>query len=82
MVSSPETAAARQWETQVDHLRQLVEAWTGNALQVVDLSFYEWRRPGEQNQPLFAEIAQDGVELVKSQALSVWQSAGIPQPPR
>lgn len=74
-LSSAEADAAIQWERQVDHLRDLVEAWTGNALQVVDLSFYEWRRPSEQSRPLLAEIARDGIELTKSRALSVWPSA-------
>src|SRR5262245_20189541 len=74
-LSSAEMDAARQWEGQVDWLRELVEGWTGNALQVVDLSFYEWRHPSEQSRLLFVEIARDGIELLKSRALSLWQSA-------
>jgi predicted nucleotidyltransferase len=74
-LSSAEMDAARQWEGQVDRLRELVEGWTGNALQVIDLSFYEWRHPSEESRLLFMEIARDGIELLKSRALSLWQSA-------
>jgi predicted nucleotidyltransferase len=74
-LSSAETDPARQWESQVDHLRELVEAWTGNALQVVDLSFHDWRHPAEHSRLLFADIERDGVELMKSRALSLWPSA-------
>jgi hypothetical protein len=45
MTSSTELDAAKQWEEQLDLLRERVEQWTGNALQVVDLSFHDWRRP-------------------------------------
>lgn len=75
VVSSAESGAARHWEAQVDQLREHVESWTGNALQVVDLSFHEWRHPAEQHRYLFAEIEFDGVELVKARALSSWPSA-------
>lgn len=75
VVSSPELDAVRQWEGQVDHLRELGEGWTGNAVQVIDLSFHEWRHPAEQHRGLFAEIEHDGVELMKSRALSLWPSA-------
>ena len=73
-VSSPEIDAASQWEGQIDHLRDLVEGWTGNRLQVIDLSFNDWRRPNGQSRLLFAEIEADGVELIKSRALSLWPS--------
>lgn len=66
--------AAPQWERQVDAFRELVQRWTGNPLQIIDLSFGEWRRPAQELTPLFAEIRRDGVELVKSVGLSVWRS--------
>jgi predicted nucleotidyltransferase len=74
-LSSPEADPARLWEEQLDRLRGLVEAWTGNALQVVDLSFHEWRHPADQHRALFAEVGRDGIELTKSRALSLWSSA-------
>jgi predicted nucleotidyltransferase len=67
----------REWEGQVDRLRDSVELWTGNALQVVDLSFYEWRRPAKLHQALLSEVRRDGVELYKIRALSLWPSGEV-----
>ncbi|HVA60558.1 MAG TPA: nucleotidyltransferase domain-containing protein [Mycobacteriales bacterium] len=75
MTPGTELDAATQWESQVDRLRDAVEAWTGNALQVVDLSFHEWRHPTEQYRQLFVEIERDGIDLVKARAISLWSSA-------
>jgi predicted nucleotidyltransferase len=75
MLSSSELEAQPQWEGQIDHLRDLVERWTGNSLQIVDLSFYEWRRPAVPHQSLLAEIQRDGLELMKARGLSLWPSA-------
>ena len=75
LLSSAELDAAQQWEAQIDRLRDLVVRWTGNALQIVDLSFYEWRHPPRAHQPLLHEIRHDGIELVKARGLSLWPSA-------
>jgi predicted nucleotidyltransferase len=75
LLSSSEPEAKARWETQIDRLRDLVERWTGNSLQVVDLSFHEWRHPARPHQALLAEIHRDGLELVKARGLSVWPSA-------
>ena len=75
LLSSGETDSQPRWEAQVDHLRDLVERWTGNSLQVVDLSFSEWRHPAKPHQSLLAEIQRDGLELIKARGLSVWPSA-------
>jgi predicted nucleotidyltransferase len=72
IAASPEDDPAEQWELHVDDLRRRVEGWTGNALQVVDLSFQDWRHPEESSRALFAEIARDGIELLKSRTLSLW----------
>lgn len=74
LVSSPEADAGQQWERQVDRLRERVEAWTGNALQVVDLSFHDWRRPSEQHRRLLAEVDRECIELVKARAMTVWST--------
>ncbi len=63
------------WEDQLDRLRGRVEGWTGNAVQVVDMSFFEWRHPPKAHQPLLAEIRRDGVELTRSLALTAWPPA-------
>ena len=72
MASSGEIEAARQWEEQVDHLRQIVQGWTGNALQVVDVSFQDWRHPHSDSEPLFREVEREGIELMKSRVFTVW----------
>jgi predicted nucleotidyltransferase len=67
--------AAAQWEQQVESLRDRAERWTGNSLQVVDLSFLEWRHPAAAHQALLAEVQRDGIELHRMRAMSIW-SAG------
>lgn len=76
-VSSTEPEAATHGEAQVDRLRELAEGCTGNALQVVDLSFHEWKRPDASYQQLLAEIDRDGIELPRSRAFSL-RPAGRP----
>jgi predicted nucleotidyltransferase len=58
-----------RWEQQVDRLRGLVKGWTGNELQVVDLSVYECWQPGETHQALLAEVKRDGIEVARSDKL-------------
>jgi len=70
--ASSEIDAARQWEEQVDRLRPLAQGWTGNALQVVDVSFQDWRYPQSDTEPLFVEVESDGIELMKSRVFTVW----------
>jgi hypothetical protein len=61
MPASP--AEATRWPRHVDKLRANVLLWSGNPLQVVDLSFAEWvDRRG--NTALIAEIDRDAIELV------------------
>jgi predicted nucleotidyltransferase len=52
-----------QWHRQVDSLRRRAERWTGNALQVVDLSFHEWQRPDGALRRLLDEVDLDGIEI-------------------
>lgn len=75
VLSGVEPDAAKQWEAQVDRLRELTKGWTGNALQVVDLSFHEWKRPAASYHGLLAEIDRDGIDLTRSRALALWPSA-------
>jgi Nucleotidyltransferase domain len=74
VASSSQTDPEPQWQNQVDTLRGSAERWTGNALQVVDLSFTEWRHPSESSKVLLSEVARDGVELVESSTVSLWRS--------
>jgi predicted nucleotidyltransferase len=52
-----------EWEEQLDRLRESVERWTGNPLQIIDLSLDEWRRPASAHRMLLDQVRQDGVEL-------------------
>jgi predicted nucleotidyltransferase len=68
--------AERRWEDQLENMHSLAERWTGNALQIVDLSFWEWRRPPKSYQPLLKAVAADGIELRKARGLTWWPSLG------
>ncbi len=52
-----------KWHRQVDELRGAVQAWTGNLLQVVDLSVFEWDEHRRRKTALFREINQDALEV-------------------
>ncbi|MDQ6839077.1 MAG: nucleotidyltransferase domain-containing protein [Actinomycetota bacterium] len=54
---------AEKWECQVDDLHRNVPRWTGNPLHVVDLSLWQWARPGPAEPELFAEIDRHAITL-------------------
>jgi predicted nucleotidyltransferase len=56
--------ALGSWEQQIDRLRDLAERWTGNPLQIVQLTVAEWRRRGKAHRQLVDEIRRDAIELV------------------
>jgi hypothetical protein len=66
--------ADKDWESQLADLHDLVERWSGNPLQIVDLSFYEWRHPPKEYQPLLSDVRRDGIELVKARGLKIWNT--------
>jgi Nucleotidyltransferase domain len=62
------------WQTQVDDLHGRVQRWTGNPLQVVDISIWQWASRTTSEAALFAEIEREGVTLagtIISSALKV-----------
>jgi hypothetical protein len=63
MAASPVEAA--RWPQHIDKLRAHVLLWSGNPLQVVDLSFAEWM-DRSRNTALFADIERDAIDLVGS----------------
>ena len=63
--------AERRWEEQLENLHRLVENWTGNSLQIVDLSYWEWRWPPKAHQPLLAAVSAEGIELRKARGLKM-----------
>ena len=55
-----------RWQVQIDELRGQVRRWTGNSLQVVDFSAFEWTDPKAAHADLRTEVDQDGVTLAGS----------------
>jgi len=53
----------KQWQNQVDQLRGQVQSWTGNQLQVVDLSIYEIAGKRKSGSELIANIDREGIAL-------------------
>lgn len=58
-------ADASKWASQVEALHGTVQRWTGNPLQVVDLSAHEWAHRLRLPKGLWAEIERDAVELLQ-----------------
>jgi hypothetical protein len=65
------------WHHQLDELRGKVQRWTGNPLQVVDMSFFEWWQPTEGHRPLLAEVRRDGIEVARSPKLPTHFGADV-----
>lgn len=70
-------ADGEKWHAQVDRLRGLVQRWTGNPVQVIDMSFYDWWEPSEDRRRLLAEIGRDGIEVARSDKLPAVSIARI-----
>jgi hypothetical protein len=54
---------ASKWARQVGHLHELVPAWTGNPLQVLEMSAFEWADHRRRRTPLFTEIDRDAIQI-------------------
>jgi predicted nucleotidyltransferase len=52
---------AAKWVRQVDQLRDLVRGWTGNPLQVVEMSADQWSDHRRRRTDLYAEISRDAI---------------------
>lgn len=53
-----------KWRHQVDQLRGLVRGWTGNPLQVLEMSTSQWADQQRRQSALFVEISRDAIEIV------------------
>jgi predicted nucleotidyltransferase len=53
-----------KWQRQVDQLRELVLGWTGNPLQVVEMSTFQWADHKRRQSDLAVEISRDAVGVV------------------
>lgn len=76
-LASENAEDAQQWEVQLEGLRDAVHAWTGNPLQIVDMSFHEWRQPAKAHRALLSDIGDDGIELVKARGLAIWRAGAV-----
>jgi DNA-binding transcriptional ArsR family regulator len=52
-----------KWRRQVDELHQLVRAWTGNPLQTVEMSSFEWADHKRRHTSLFGDISRDAIQV-------------------
>jgi Nucleotidyltransferase domain len=59
-----------KWRSQVDDLHGLVEAWTGNPLQPLEMSSLEWAEHARRKSPLFAEISRDAIKVAGADPLA------------
>jgi hypothetical protein len=53
-----------RWQRQVDQLRGLVRGWTGNPLQVLEMSVVQWEDHQRRQSALFEQISHDAIEVV------------------
>jgi predicted nucleotidyltransferase len=53
----------KKWDSNVDELHQLVRRWTGNSLQVVNLTAVEWSDLQRKQNSLYLNIQRDQVRL-------------------
>lgn len=54
---------AAKWRRQVDELHSLVEAWTGNPLQALEMSSFEWADHRRRRTGICEEIARDAIKV-------------------
>ncbi len=54
---------AAKWRRQVDELHRYVSAWTGNPLQAIEMSSFEWADHKRRHTNLFEDISRDAVRV-------------------
>lgn len=63
------SSEAKRWPAQIERLREKVRGWTGNPVQVVDLSWAEWvTHRGDPG--LFDEMRRDAIEVTPRSVLA------------
>jgi hypothetical protein len=60
---------ASKWGRQVEQMHELVPAWTGNPLQVVEMSTFEWADHRRRRTALFTEIDRDAIQVAGETSL-------------
>jgi len=56
-------AQIKKWDSNVDHLHDLVRRWTGNPLQVVSITAIEWSEHRRSQSAIYLNIARDEIRL-------------------
>ena len=54
---------AAKWDRQVGELHDLVQGWTGNRLQVVEMPVYQWADHRRRRTALSGEISRDAIQV-------------------
>jgi DNA-binding transcriptional ArsR family regulator len=54
---------AAKWRRQVDELYWYISAWTGNPLQAIEMSSFEWADHKRRHTNLFKDISRDAVQV-------------------
>lgn len=54
---------ASKWERQAEQLHGIVRAWTGNPLQILEMSVFEWSDHRRRRTGLFTEIDRDAIQV-------------------
>ncbi len=52
-----------RWRGQVDELHHRIRSWTGNPLQAVQMSSYEWTDHKRRRSSLYLEISRDAIQV-------------------
>lgn len=63
-------ADAAKWSAQIESLHGLVQRWTGNRLQIVDVTANEWTHRLRLPRDLWDEIERDAVPLIQANAIT------------
>jgi predicted nucleotidyltransferase len=77
LIADLEPVAPLAWEGQLDDLREQVKNWTGNTLQLVDLSIHEHAEQRARRSPLLDNIDRDGIELVDRLSQLALREGGV-----
>lgn len=54
---------ASKWARQVAQLHEIVPGWTGNPLQIVEMTTFEWADHRRRGTALFTEIDRDAIQV-------------------
>ncbi len=76
LLAEPTKDLSTVWETQLERLHDLVPSWTGNPLQIVDMSVDEWLDPSSSQRGLLNDVQVDGLELLRARGLKAWPVDG------